>query len=192
MSRRRDRGGVCPVVTGAGVRFGVFPAAPANDERTPIVLENGRSRLCETARSVRVQHRLSSGQAITLNVPLSWYRGVTVDVDIDERAHLNGVRVVLAHADPALEVTLFAAPDDTDIVAEWRRWSRDLGLPMFTRLDSGDAPAATTLGALVIGPSAPRRAPRAFLKRRPQMLRRRKGPAVPARPSRIRQKDTKP
>jgi hypothetical protein len=174
------------------VRFGASPAAPANDERTPVILEDGRVRLCKAARNVRVRHRLASGQAITLNVPLAWYRGVTVDVDIDERAHLNGVRVVLAHADPALEVTVFAAPDDADIVAEWRRWSRDLGLPMMTRLETGDVPVAVRFGALAIGASAPRRIPRAFLKRRPQALRRRTGPVVPARPGRTVRGDAGP
>lgn len=181
--RRRDRGGLLPAVTGAGVRIGGNPPPPANDEQRILRLSDDAA-LLTGPRTVRLRRRGRSGLVWSLSVPIAWYRGVAVDVEIDAKARLEGVRVILAHdADPGLDVTLHQSVDDRDAVAAWRGWARDLGLPMLMRTEAGDELARPRFGALDIGPAHARRAPRAFLARRPKALRRRKVGLAPPRRS---------
>ena len=50
----------------------------------------------------------------------------------------DAIAVVLEHADPALSLPLFSAPESDDIVAEWQSWGRVLGLPLLVAEDDGN------------------------------------------------------
>lgn len=121
-----------------------------------------------------VLRRHVAGIPMRLNLRLASYQGVAVRL-LDEESESEGVTLVLAHADPSLEVTLFAAPTPDDVVAEWRGWAGALGLPMLvTKLDGTIEAAYPMLGRLVIGRTIPRRRRRGALKhRRPTIFMRR-------------------
>lgn len=117
---------------------------------------------------------------LTLKVPLDCYRGVAVDVRVAAAGTLASVAVVLAHADPDLEVVLYDAVDDHDLLAVWRGWGAKLGLPLLMRTETGDVDAYPRIGALALGTPGPRRARRAFLRRRLKASRRTFTPPQPA------------
>lgn len=119
-----------------------------------------------------VLRRQVAGIPMKLDLRLAAYRGVAIRL-LDGES--EGVALVLAHADPALEVLLFSAPDPDDVVAEWRGWAASLGLPMLvTRLDGSVEAANPMLGRLVVNRTVPRRRRRGALKhRRPTIFMRR-------------------
>jgi hypothetical protein len=175
MTRRWDIGRGCPAVEGGAVSAIRELAMAVNDDGpTPLVSPDGRAVISRTERRVRLYHTGLSGIPMTVTVPLAHFRGVCADIEIGDDALPSGFRLILTHDDPDLEIELFRAVDDADIVAAWRALSRDLGLPMLMRTETGDLSSRDRLGALEVGPVAPRRAPRAFLRRRPKTLRRRK------------------
>jgi hypothetical protein len=121
-----------------------------------------------------VLRRHVAGIPMRLSLRLASYQGVAVRL-LDEESEGEGVTLVLAHADPSLEVTLFAAPTPDDVVAEWRGWAGALGLPMLvTKLDGTIEAAYPMLGRLVVARTIPRRRRRGALKhRRPTIFMRR-------------------
>lgn len=68
-----------------------------------------------------------------VNVPTSSYRGVTL------RAVQSGqiFEILLFHMDPSLEVILSRTPDDTDVIALWRSYGRELSLPLLAEDRTG-------------------------------------------------------
>jgi hypothetical protein len=154
---------------------------PANDGPRPFTSVDGRGSVDLARRVVKVRRELPSGLPLTVTVPLDDYRGVSIDVVLTPEGLPISFAVILAHADAGLDLVLDAAPDDTDLVARWRELARDSGLPMLMRMPDGDVQTSQHFGALQVAPFAPRRAPRAFLKRRPNALRRRQVPFTPAR-----------
>lgn len=126
-----------------------------------------------------VLRRRVAGIPMKLSVRLSAFAGVAVRLTEEEG---DGVALVLAHADPSLEITLYHAPDTADVVAEWRGHARRLGLPMLvTKLDGSTGPAYPMIGRLVVGDAIGRRRRRSALKqRRPSIFKRRgAGKAAP-------------
>lgn len=175
MGERRGSGGrAIPAVVGGSVRFVAGAGKPANDGARVTVFEGGRAVVCLATGRVRLRRLLPSGREAVVGVALSSFRGVTVDLDLDERAQLTACRVLLTHADPALDIVLWSSTDATDVAAVWRGFARDLGVPLLLREDGIDRPARARFGALDVAAPSPRRAPRAFLNRRPRALRRRK------------------
>jgi hypothetical protein len=122
-----------------------------------------------------VMARRISDVAMKINLPLTAYRGVAIRVLPGASEEHDSFAVVLSHTDPGLEVTLFEAQDDSEIIAEWRKWAATLGLPLVMEgLDGRSVVAATRLGDVEISRPRPRRA-RSFLKnRRPRFLTRRR------------------
>jgi hypothetical protein len=171
MNRVGVIGGACPVVFGIPVSIGPLPRPRAANDRPGTTALGPEARYRAASGTVFLQRG-----ATCLAVPLSDYTGVAVDVEVTEEAKLGAIRVVLAHADPAREVVLFEGADDTDVVAEWRGFARDLGLPRLMRTESGDEAVERRLGAIEIGAPAPRRMSRALLARRPKTSRRRGAP----------------
>jgi hypothetical protein len=170
-----DIGGGAPALAGAGVGAARGLGSAANENGpAPVASSDGRAVVEIAADRVRLKHRSAAGFDITLAVPLSHYRGVAADVDIAPDGLLGGVRVLLVHDDQALEVELYRDVSDENLVAEWRGWSRRLGLPLIARGEAEEEVLERRLGRLTVGPALARRAPRAFLKRRPKLLRRRK------------------
>ncbi|MDF2996376.1 MAG: hypothetical protein K0R27_2013 [Xanthobacteraceae bacterium] len=119
-----------------------------------------------------VLRRRVAGIPMKLSLRVSAWQGVAVRL-LDEEG--EGVALVLAHADPSLEILLYSAPTPDDVVAEWRGWSALLGLPMLvTRLDGTIEAAYPMLGRLIVARTIPRRRRRGALKhRRPTIFMRR-------------------
>jgi len=140
----------------------------ANEEGSPLALEGGRARLSADRKVMRIAHVGRSGLKMTLTVPVATYRGVAVDVAVSDAAEVEAVRIVLAHHQRELDVVLFEAADDTEVVAEWRAWAKRLAVPMLMRTEEGDEAVTARLGALAVATPAARRMTRAFLKRRPR------------------------
>lgn len=70
---------------------------------------------------------------------------------------------------------LYEAPDDSEVIAVWRRTAADLGLPLIiVTADGGLSIVSPQLGLLTIGAMRPRRRNAILSKRRPRMMLRRK------------------
>ncbi len=155
-------------------------ARPVDDSQWPIVFQSvdpaadGGARLIELHQDHLVLRRRMAGIAMKLRLEFRAYQGIAVAL-LDPDGDDEGVAIVLIHADPALSVTLYSAPHIDDVVAEWRRWSSDLGLPMLGTEPEGRLRAAyPMLGRLVVGASLKRRNRRGALKhRRPAVFLRR-------------------
>ena len=90
------------------------------------------------------------------------------------------VAIMLEHRDQGLTVPLFVSTDGGDAMAEWKSWSRVLGVPLLVAdPDGATREPFQRIGRLAVGKPSPRRRRRARLKaRRPSILMRRK----PGRP----------
>lgn len=138
-----------------------------------IAASRGRASLWPARRAIVVRHSSSTGLTISLTVPFRHYQGVSVELTFSEQGEVSSARIVLAHADKGLEVEVFKASDDCDVIAEWRRWGRELGLPLLMRTSAGDEVATSSFGALAISRTLARRRSRASWQRRPLAARRR-------------------
>jgi hypothetical protein len=149
-----------------------YRAADAGADERMRVVELDRERVT-LRRSVR-------GVPMKVSVPVSAFLGVAMRMVPPDAAAPAAVTVTLEHRDRGLTVPLFAAPDSTDLIAEWRMWARVFGLPLLVAGDDGKLlePFAR-LGAVSVGPPRERARRRgAVAKRRPRIVMRRK----PGRP----------
>jgi hypothetical protein len=160
---------------------------------------DGRRCVVDLHRERVVLRRSVRGMRMALNMPVAAFRGIAIRLigqsvqdttdqggfDRGKSEHAPaGIAVVLEHADPALSVPLFSAPEADDIVAEWQSWGRVLGLPLLVAEGDGSLrePFAR-LGALRIEPPTWRRRRRsAIARRRPSRLLRRQPGKLPAAP----------
>jgi len=137
-----------------------------------------RLRVVDLHRERVVLRRTVAGMRMALNMPVAAFRGVAIRLVGEAGAPPSAIAVVLEHADPALSLPLFCAPETDDIVAEWQAWGRVLGLPLLVAQGDGSLrePFAR-LGRLAIAAPAWRRRRRtAIARRRPlRCLRRRPG-----------------
>jgi hypothetical protein len=70
---------------------------------------------------------------------------------------------------------VFEAPDDSEVIAVWRRAGSCLGLPLLiVGMDGGLGVVSPQLGLTALGPTRPRRRNATLSKRRPRMMMRRK------------------
>ncbi len=144
------------------VRFAASDAAA--DERV---------RDVELHRERVVVRRSVAGMRMALNLPLTSFSGVGLQVRTSEAgAHCA---VVLAHKDPGLVLPLFLSCEADDAMVEWRNWAGALGLPLLLHdEEAGWRDAFARMGAVrIAGPSPRRRRRSALRKRRPMMLMRR-------------------
>jgi hypothetical protein len=149
-----------------------YRAADAGADERMRVVELDRERVT-LRRSVR-------GVPMKVSVPVSAFLGVAMRMVPPDAAAPATVTVTLEHRDQGLTVPLFAAPDSTDLIAEWRMWARVFGLPLLVAGEDGKLhePFAR-LGAVSVGtPRERARRRSAIVKRRPRILMRRK----PGRP----------
>lgn len=137
---------------------------------------DGRVRHVELHRERVILRRAVQGMRVALNVPVTAFRGVAVRLIAASADEPARAAVVLEHCDPALSIELFAAPDSTDVVAEWQLWSRVLSLPpLFADADGNFSEPFPRLGAMrVKAPTARRRRRSPLAKRRPRFLARRR------------------
>jgi hypothetical protein len=110
--------------------------------------------------------RQIAGMATQVNVPTSSYRGVTLRSS-DPNA---GFEIALLHMDANLDVILEACTDDTNLIAVWRTYARDLGLPLLIADQDGRLqPVQETAGRMGVA----RRGGSPLRHRRPRFLSRR-------------------
>jgi hypothetical protein len=121
-----------------------------------------------------------------VGVPIREFRGVTLKTLPPEGNDPAAVAVMLEHRDSALSVPLFVADEGCEAMAEWKSWSRVLGLPLL--VDDGDGAVREPfrrIGQLGVGPASPRKKRRAAIRwRRPSILMRRQ-PGRPAAEPRV-------
>ncbi len=140
----------------------------------PDAAADGGERRITLDREEVVMARRVGRTAMRLRVPMDSFRGVAVKLIAGLTEGEDRIAIILAHRDRALDVTLYEAEDDTDVVAEWRRWGATLGLPLLVEDFEGRLTEPyDQMGAVEIGRPRPRRR-RSFLARRPRFLTRRK------------------
>jgi hypothetical protein len=141
----------------------------------PDATADGGERRITLDRSEVLVARHIGRTSMKLKLPMESFRGVAVRVLPSIVEGYDRVAIVLAHRDRALDVTLYEADHDADVVAEWRSWAHALGLPLLIEDFEGRLTEPyNRVGQLVLGmPRARRR--RSFLARRPRFLMRRKG-----------------
>ena len=116
-----------------------------------------------------------------IGVSMREFAGVTMRTLPPEGGEPAVVAVMLEHRDNGLTVPLFVATEGDDAMAQWKSWSRVLGVPLLVADSDGALREPfRRIGRLGIGNPAPRRRRRGAVKRRrPSILMRRK----PGRPS---------
>jgi len=135
-----------------------------------------RVRHVELHRERVILRRAVQGMRVALNVPVTAFLGVAVRLAAASDAEPARAAVMLEHRDPALSIELFAAPDSSDVMAEWRLWARVLGLPLLVANDEGTfSEPFPRLGAVRFkAPTARRRRRSPLARRRPKFLVRRR------------------
>ncbi len=137
---------------------------------------DGQIRNIELDRERVVLRRAVRGIPMKVGVPMSDFRGVTLKTLPPDGAEPAAVAVMLEHRDSALSVPLFVANEGDEAMAEWKSWSRVLGVPLL--VDDGDGALREPfrrLGQLNVGEASPRKKRRAAIRwRRPSILMRRK------------------
>ena len=118
---------------------------------------DGGVRRVELHRERVVLHRAVKGMRMAINVRVSDFLGVALR-GLDDDAQM----LVLAHRDPALNITLCVSSDHEEIASAWQMWSDILALPLLAE----ESPRE---------PAARRRRHNAIRARRPKFLVRRRG-----------------
>jgi hypothetical protein len=138
-----------------------------------------RTVLVERTRVLVTRRR--DGMAMHLAVPMRDYLGVAARVLADARGE-DRLEVALVHRDRDLDVALYEASDDGEVVSRWRRWAAALALPLlFERVDGTLVALDRRIGALVAAPPLPRRPRVGRTRLRPRFMRRRRmGQPFPA------------
>ena len=142
---------------------------------------DGQVRNIELDRERVVFRREVHGIPMKIGVNVSEFAGVTMRTLPPEGEEPAAVAVMLEHRDNGLTVPLFVATEGDDAMAQWKSWSRVLGVPLL--VDDGEGVLREPfqrLGQISVGPATSRKKRRAAIRwRRPSILMRRK----PGRPS---------
>ena len=135
-----------------------------------------RLRQIELGRERVVVRRAVRGIYMRVSLKVAEFLGVAIRVIPPDEGSPGAVAVFLEHRDQGLSVPLFVAADgDADVVAEWQRWARVLGLPLLIPDGEGFREPFERIGAVRVDAPTPRRRSRSILwRRRPSILRRRK------------------
>jgi hypothetical protein len=135
-----------------------------------------RLRHIELGRERVVVRRAVRGIYMRVSLKMAEFLGVAIRVIPPDGGSPGAVAVFLEHRDQGLSVPLFVAADgDADVVAEWQRWARVLGLPLLIPDGEGFREPFERIGAVRVDAPTPRRRSRSILwRRRPSILRRRK------------------
>ncbi len=141
----------------------------ANDDFTP----GDRAR--EPIKTVTLRKKLDkSGVEIKIKVPVAEYIGVAVATRISEDGVLTSA-IELVHEDSELNYQVYEETGNTDVVAEWQNWGRQLRLPLFIRAGDGSLmPYSQQVDGVMLGQDNARRKTVNESSRRPRFLNRRK------------------
>ena len=144
---------------------------------------DGQVRDIELDRERVVLKRIVAGISMKVGVPVHEFSGVTMRTLPPEGEEPAAVTIMLEHRDAGLTVPLFVAAEGDDALAQWKSWSRVLGVPLLVADGDGSLREPfRRIGRLAVGKPAPRRRRRAAVKwRRPTFLMRRK----PGRPQAV-------
>jgi hypothetical protein len=167
-------GGTTPA--GSGRLLRLDPLALPARYRAADTGADERERVVELDRERVILRRSVRGVHMKVSVPVAAFLGVAMRLMPPGEADEAAVAVTLEHRDPGLTVPLFAAPDATDVIAEWRLWARVFGKPLLVAGEDGrlHEPFAR-LGAIAVGPPRQRARRRgSVIRRRPRILMRRK------------------
>jgi hypothetical protein len=135
---------------------------------------DGRVRDVELHRERVVLRRSLRGMRMALNMPVSAFDGISLQLIEGEGGTEDMLAVVLEHKDPSLALPLFLTRRADEALAEWQAWSQILGVPLLLPEQNTGASKAGQFGLLHTGRPRPRRRRRSALKRRrPSILLRR-------------------
>jgi hypothetical protein len=145
---------------------------------------DGQIRQVELTRDRVVLRRAVRGMQMNVGVPVAEFRGVSMRLLPAEGEEPAATAIMLEHRDNGLSVPLFMAADGDDLVAEWKSWSRVLGLPLLVVEGDGSLREPfQRIGGIGVGKPSPRRRRRGAIKwRRPRFLMRRKPGRLSAEP----------
>ena len=135
-----------------------------------------RLRVVELDRERVIVRRAVSGMRMRLSLKVSDFLGVAIRVIPPDDSSDGAVAVMLEHRDQSLSVPLMVATGaENDIVAEWQRWARVLGLPLLIPDGEGEfREAFDRIGAVRVNAPVSRRRRGTLRQRRPSILMRRK------------------
>jgi hypothetical protein len=141
---------------------------------------DGQVRDIELDRDRVVLKRAVAGIRMKVGVPVHEFTGVTMRTLPPEGEEPAAVAVMLEHRDNGLTVPLYVATEGDDALAQWKSWSRVLGVPLLVADNEGALREPfRRIGRVGLGTPGPRRRRRSAIKwRRPSILMRRK----PGRP----------
>ena len=141
---------------------------------------DGRVRDIELHRERVVLRRSLQGMRMALNMPVSAFDGISLQLLPDEGGTEDMLAVVLEHKDPTLALPLFLTAHADEALAEWRAWSQVLGLPLLLADQVASNAGPGQFGLLQTRRPRPRRRRRSALKRRRPsiLLRRAKGKKI--------------
>jgi hypothetical protein len=136
-----------------------------------------RLRVVELDRERVIVRRAVSGIRMRLSLKVAEFLGIAIRVMPPDESSDGAVAVMLEHRDQSLSVPLMVATGpENDVVAEWQRWARVLGLPLLIPDGEGEfREPFDRIGAVRVNATVPRRRRRGTLRqRRPSILMRRK------------------
>jgi Family of unknown function (DUF6101) len=168
------RSGGCPAGSSCDVRLDPFALPLAFTARDAAA--DGGLRQIELFHERLVMRRSVAGMHMALNMPLSAFAGIAIRLNAGENGEPATAAVVLEHTDPGLALPLFVSSEADEAFAEWRTWSKALGVPLLVADDEGGwrEPFAR-MGGVSIEAVRPRRRRHSGLqRRRPSILLRRK------------------
>jgi hypothetical protein len=142
---------------------------------------DGQIRNVELDRERVVVRREVRGISMKIGVRVTEFAGVTMRTLPPEGEEPAAVAIMLEHRDNGLTVPLFVATEGDEAMAQWKSWSRVLGVPLLVADSDGALREPfRRIGRVAVGQPAPRRRRRGAVKwRRPSILMRRK----PGRPA---------
>jgi len=129
----------------------------------------------EPIKTVTLRKKLDkSGIAVKIKVPVSEYFGVAVATKISQEGVLTS-SIELVHQDDELNYQVYQETGNSDVVAEWQNWGRQLRLPLFIRAGDGSLMAySQQVDGVMLGQNTSRRKTALEAGRRPRFLNRRK------------------
>lgn len=168
------RSGGCPAGSSCDVRLDPFALPLAFTARDAAA--DGGLRQIELFHERLVVRRSVAGMHMALNMPLTAFAGVAIRLNAGDDNQPATVAVVLEHKDPGLALPLFVSIEADEAFAEWRAWSKALGVPLLVADDEGGwREAFAHMGGVRIDVVCPRRRRHSGLqRRRPSILSRRK------------------